>query len=207
MRKQPSIIRSKNHPTVCQDGFTLIELIASLALLGLLAAIFGMGLVSAVESYDFSRGNTQVAQKSQMAMSRMIRELSESTRIVNLNIGSDPFIVYERLQEVNGRPATTRWGLHFNSADQRVRLYENSPDQLDGATIDQGDVLTDGVQGFSLRYFQGSAELVAWPFTAAPSTIQITLDMVRPDSPSSQPQHFTTLIYLRNNRNDGGALR
>lgn len=206
MGTEPSATRNDSHRGRTQSGFTLIEMIASLALLGLLAAIFGMGLVSAVESYDFSRANAQVAQKSQMAMTRMVRELTDLTRIVHLDNGSDPYIVYERLQEINGRPTTTRWGLHFNAADQRVRLYENPPDQLDGTTIAQGDVLVDSVQGFSLRYYLGGSEWTTWPFTAAPSTIQITLSLRRPDG-ATQPQNFTTLIHLRNNQNDGGALR
>jgi prepilin-type N-terminal cleavage/methylation domain-containing protein len=192
-----------------ESGFTLIEMIAALALLALLASIFGMGLVAAVESYDFSRSNVQVAQKGQMAMARMIRELTELTQVLNVNSGSDPFIVYERIQEVNGRPTTARWGLFFDSAAQQVRLYENLSNQLDDTTIDPGDtgdILSDGVQGWSLRYFQGTSELLIWPFATSPATMQITLRLARPDS-SAHTQDFTTLIHLRNNDNDGGALR
>jgi prepilin-type N-terminal cleavage/methylation domain-containing protein len=206
MGKHLSIIHLGNFRQQFQGGFTLIEMIVSLALLGLLASIFGMGLVGAVESYDFSRSNVQVAQRGQMVMARMGRELTDLTRIVNVNLGTDPYIVYESIQEVNGRPTTSRWGLHFNSADQRVRLYENPPDQLNGSTIGQGDILIDGVQQWTLRYFQGGNELLTWPFTAAPSVMQVTLNMLRPEN-STQTQNFTTLVYLRNTENDGGALR
>lgn len=187
-----------------EGGFTLIEMIASLALLGLLASIFGMGLVAAVESYDFSRSNSQIAQKGQMAMGRMIRELTELTRVVNVGGGSDPFIVYDRIVEINGIPATSRCGLSFDSASRQLRLYEN----LGDTTIDsgdEGDVLVDKVAALSLRYFQYTNELLIWPFDA-PVTIQISLSLDRPDS-SAHTQDFTTLIHLRNNGNDGGALR
>lgn len=185
-----------------ESGFTLIEMIAALALMALLASIFGMGLVAAVESYDFSRSNVQVAQKGQMAMTRMIRELTELTNVVNVNSGPDPFIVYERVAEVGGVPTLARWALQFNNANQQVMLYENPPNILDNT----GDILVDGVQGWSLGYFQGAAQL-SWPFASnSLSTIQITLNLIRPDSPA-QTQNFTTLIHMRNTNNIGGAVR
>ncbi|MFZ1985492.1 MAG: prepilin-type N-terminal cleavage/methylation domain-containing protein, partial [Desulfatitalea sp.] len=182
--------------------FTLIEMIAALALLALLASIFGMGLVAAVESYDFSRSNVQVAQKGQMAMARMIRELTELTNVINVDSGSDPYVVYDRVEEVSGVPTLTHWALQFNSANHQVMLYENPPNILDNT----GDILVDGVQGWSLGYFQGAAQL-SWPFAINNlSTIQITLSLIRPDDPA-HTQDFTTLIHLRNNNNGGGAVR
>jgi prepilin-type N-terminal cleavage/methylation domain-containing protein len=185
-----------------ESGFTLIEMIAALALLALLASIFGMGLVAAVESYDFSRSNVQVAQKGQMAMARMIRELTELTNVVNVNSGPDPYIVYERIDEVGGVPTIVRCALQFSNANRQVMLYANPPNILDNT----GDILVDGVQGWSLGYFQGAAQL-SWPFTSNNlSTIQITLSLIRPDSPA-QTQNFTTLIHMRNTNNVGGAAR
>ncbi|MBI5894493.1 MAG: prepilin-type N-terminal cleavage/methylation domain-containing protein [Desulfobacterales bacterium] len=182
-----------------QDGFTLIEMIASLALLGLLASIVGMGLVAAVESYDFSRTNTQVVQKGQMAMGRMIRELTELTRVLQIDSSANPYILYESFDE----SGTSRWGLFFDSANQRVLLAEDPPES---PSSPQGDILVDGVQELTLSCFQGATALT-WPFSSNQlSTLQITLRMVRPDSPT-QTQDFTTLIHLRNNGNGGGALR
>jgi prepilin-type N-terminal cleavage/methylation domain-containing protein len=182
-----------------QGGFTLIEMIASLALLGLLAAIFGMGLVAAVESYDFSRTNTQVAQKGQMAMGRMIRELTELTRVLDIDNSAAPYIIYERMDD----SGTSIWGLFFDSASSRVLLAENPPENPSGP---EGDILVDGVQGLTLSCFQGATAL-SWPFISSQlTTVQITLNLIRPDS-STQTQNFTTLIHLRNNGNDGGALR
>jgi prepilin-type N-terminal cleavage/methylation domain-containing protein len=180
-----------------QSGFTLIEMIASLALLGLLAAIFGLGLVAAVESYDFSRSNSQIAQKGQMAMTRMIRELTTLTRVVRIH---DDQIIYERMDD-NG---TSIWGIFFDSSTQQVLLAENIPEST---TTAQGDVLVDGVDDWSLQCFIGS-ESQALPIDANSllSTMQITLKLDRPDS-AERTQDFTTLIHLRNNSNDGGARR
>jgi prepilin-type N-terminal cleavage/methylation domain-containing protein len=46
-----------------RKGFTLVEVIAALALLGVLTAVFGMGIVAAARSFTFSRENVLVAQK------------------------------------------------------------------------------------------------------------------------------------------------
>ncbi len=197
MGNPPSINYAETSQQRSRDGFTLIELIASLALLALLASIFGMGLVAAVESYDFSRSNTQLAQKGQMAMTRMIRELTELTRVVHIH---DDQIVYERMDD-NG---TSIWGIFFDSSSQQVLLAENIPENT---TDPQGDVLVDGVNDWSLQCYLGS-ELQSLPIdlNILLSTMQINLRLDRPDSPT-HTQDFTTLIHLRNNGNDGGARR
>ncbi len=188
-------------------GFTLIEMIAALALMAVLTAVFGMGLVAAMQSFDFSRTNVEVVQKGQLAMARMSRELSEVTDVINLNIGPDPFIIYERVEDSSGVPVVNRLGLHYNSADHSLRLYLNPPDTntLDASTISQGRVLVDGIQTFTLQYFNGKTPLTTWPFDLRQlSTIQINLELNRPDAPA-QPQRFNTLVFLRNTPNQGGA--
>jgi prepilin-type N-terminal cleavage/methylation domain-containing protein len=192
------------------SGFTLLELIASLVLLGLLTSIFGMGLVAAMQSHEFSRSNTQLAQKAQMALTRISRELMELTEIEAVSSkasGQDPFIVYFRLLKDDSQP-TARQALHYNTADRTVRLYTHfsgSP-PLDSAAIAQGDILVDGVQNFLLSYYQGD--------TGSPwnpgndfrllSIIEIRLDMLRPENPN-RTEEFSTMVYLRNTRNFGGA--
>jgi len=186
-----------------QHGFTFIEMILSLALMAILAAIFGMGLVAAMEGYDFSRANTQISQKGQLAMARMVRELSEMTDIHQ--IVGEGTIIYQRIQnDINGIPTPHSFAIQINSSDQTLRFHTNIEPGSEPPNPMDGDILIDGVNSLILAYHQGSNPL-AWQFNVnLLSTIQITLRLNRPDSPGNT-QDFVTLVHMRNTDNEGGA--
>lgn len=57
-------------------GFTLIEIIVVLILVGILAAGGAMMISKAIEGYIFARDNDAIAQKTQAALNRMIVEFT-----------------------------------------------------------------------------------------------------------------------------------
>lgn len=189
-------------------GFTLLELIASLVLLGLITAIFGMGLVAALQSNEFSRANVQMAQKAQLAMMRISRELLELTHIETVSTGSDdPFIIYRRIDPSHGH-AFDRYGLHYEPGSGNLLLYTNLSSgitTLNGTTASQADILIDNVNSFVLSYFKGDDDWV-WlsDHLALLSTIEVTLQLTRPEKPTVH-QDFSTVVHLRNTENYGGA--
>lgn len=60
-----------------QKGFTLIEVLAVLIIVGILAAFAGLGIISGVQGYLFSKDNAAVSEKALLAMARINRELLE----------------------------------------------------------------------------------------------------------------------------------
>ena len=50
------------------SGFTMIEVVVSLVMFGLIALVAGMGIVSFAKGYVFTRDSTHMAQKAQLAM-------------------------------------------------------------------------------------------------------------------------------------------
>ncbi len=74
-----------------QNGFTLIELIVSLVLLGIIGTMAGFGLASGMEAYFFSRNNAETMHKAQFALNRIRLEL---IHMDSVNATSDDSITY-----------------------------------------------------------------------------------------------------------------
>lgn len=57
-----------------QAGFTLIEIIAVLILIGVLAVMAGSSLVAAVQGYFLAQESTALSQKAQLGLNRLTKE-------------------------------------------------------------------------------------------------------------------------------------
>lgn len=148
-------------PTDLTGGFTLIEMIASLAIVGILAAIAGMGLVQMTEGFLLSRVGAESAQKAQLAMTRMVKEFSH---ITDVSSGSSQSITFD--------------SYHANEAIDTIRSFTISWNGTAGAPLlvtcidcPGGNVtepLADNVVRFDLAYiyYDTSGNLV----TAASGT-------------------------------------
>lgn len=69
-------------------GFTLLEMIVSIGLLGLVGMAFVMCLVYATQSYVTARDATALTQKAHLALTRMYVELAEIQGIDSGHAGS-----------------------------------------------------------------------------------------------------------------------
>ena len=77
-------------------GFTLIEVIASLVLIGIMAVTVATALVHGMQGFVFTKENTAVAQKAQLAMHRLQRELTGLT-----DLDAEVSIIVERQTEIS----------------------------------------------------------------------------------------------------------
>jgi prepilin-type N-terminal cleavage/methylation domain-containing protein len=77
------ILTNKN-----QSGFTLIEAIVVMVLMGILAVGLSTGIVKGVQNYIFAREATQLSQKGQLALARIDKELIDVTAITAFTISS-----------------------------------------------------------------------------------------------------------------------
>ncbi len=172
-----------------QKGFTLIEIIVTLVLVGILAALGGMGIVQAVKGYITVKENSAITQKAQLAMSRINREIVEMIRITSP--GANATVI----------PLTTPTG-------EKMIGLDNSAIKIafDGATLSTGDILIDNVENLTFTYYQGSTESTTWAVgnDRALSGVKVFLEIRHP-----QGQTLTfggPLIYPRNNGNLGGEV-
>jgi prepilin-type N-terminal cleavage/methylation domain-containing protein len=75
-----------------EAGFTLIEIIVTLALVGILSVFAGLFLTSFLNSYFLVKNNSETAMKAQMAMDRISAELREVSAVSVLT--NDSLITY-----------------------------------------------------------------------------------------------------------------
>jgi len=169
-----------------ENGFTLIEIIASLLLVGFMAVFAGMGIVTFTKAYLFTKENAHIAQKAQLAMTRINRELME---LLNVTNASNTDITIDS-------PSGIRTiGLN----DGKIKIAAS------GTLLADGDVLIDNVSGFSLSYWSGTQ---SWAQGINDirllSAIQVGLTISRSDTGLGNLS-FATTIHPRNNNNYGGA--
>jgi len=155
-------------------GFTLLEVIVVLVLLGILAVIAGMGIGRVLEGYIFARKNSEILQKGQIAATRIEREL---TNITQVTTGSETSLTY----------TLRRDGINYPGSISR-------PGQ--GTNLLLGpDVLTDNVTSFSLSYkdtYNGTAT-GTWQGTSKIIEVAFTLS-----GAGGNPAAFTILVTPRN---------
>ena len=177
-----------------ESGFTLIEIIASLVIFGLMFTLAGMGVVMAAKGYVITKENAHMAQKAQMAMARINRELMEITAIAaRVDTQPDPYIIYDH---VDGRRAIAKDGstikMFFNMGSAQATLPPFS----------NGDILIDDVKQFTLTYRKSDSTL--WVFGTDNikelSSVGVDIVMSRADSDIGD-KTFQTTVRPRNTRN------
>jgi prepilin-type N-terminal cleavage/methylation domain-containing protein len=113
-------------------GFTTLELVMALMLLGVMAVFAGLGLETLMGGFTRYRAGTDVSRKTQLAMARIIKEFSY---ISSIESGSAAEIRYG-----------AKYPPDFNVSPINTLSYS-------GRTVTlNGHVLADGVEGFQLGY-------------------------------------------------------
>jgi prepilin-type N-terminal cleavage/methylation domain-containing protein len=176
-------------PKKNQAGFTLIELIASLVIFALMFTIAGMAIVMAARGYMITKESAHMAQKAQLAMTRMNRELMEITDIIAKD-DAQSYIIYDLVGERN---ALAKDGT-------AIRLFSDIGSQTTLPDMSNGDILVDDVSSFSLTTNKGGGSWVLGTDNIGDlSTVQIDLVMSRTDSGVGD-KTFTTTVRPRNTK-------
>lgn len=163
-----------------EKGFTLIEIIVTLVIVGFTAALAGMWIVNLANGYIFAIQNANTVQKGQLAITRIAKE-------------------FNALQSVTSSSATS---ITFNRIDAGnpsgipITLSQN------GNTLQlNGHILTDRVSAFNLEYCNDNLTspncLSSWSTTPSDPTriIKITLTLT---AANNTPSTFTIRATPRN---------
>lgn len=83
-----------------QKGFTLIEMIASIVLIGILGAFASFGLAKGMEAYLFAQQSSDMLQKAQFTLNRLKMELINMDEIESVSANSISYRINTRDSEL-----------------------------------------------------------------------------------------------------------
>lgn len=119
----------------CQKGFTLIELVTTLILVGIIGAFGGFFLYTGIQGFLTSKFSSETALQAQIALDRISTELRHIQALVN--------------------PAPTSTSIGYRSLDQSLlpgarRISYNAANREISLSVDgNANVLLDNVSSFT----------------------------------------------------------
>jgi prepilin-type N-terminal cleavage/methylation domain-containing protein len=129
-----------------KKGFTLIEIIAVLLLVSMLALSAFISLLPMSQALLQVRENTAAAQKARLAMARIAREFTTIARVVSIGPST---ITYDFLVPSGNWYVTRRHTLAWNGTPGHPLMLEGVP-------------LTDDVQAFALNAYDAPGSPTNW---------------------------------------------
>ncbi len=152
-------------------GFTLLEVIMVLALVGIIGTVAMFGLLNLTRSFTFVKDSGVVVGKAQLAMLRLGKEF----QLIKSATGTSTNITYTA-----SRPG--------GDVTHTVSLTGNT-------LLLNGDLLADQVNNFSLSYYDTYDGTPTTTWSAASKIIGINLTV---DGPEGINPSFQTRITTRN---------
>lgn len=151
-----------------ESGFTLIEAIVSLILVGIMAAVAGMGIVYVVKGYIFTQMNAATLQKGQIAMSRITLELK------NISLVSSPSTATSITFYSFKNDLKSKRSIQLNVA--KIEITESYTDEAYLPLTDQVEANT----GLEFKYY-ANYDLTTECYPPSAKVILVTLRLVGAD--------------------------
>jgi prepilin-type N-terminal cleavage/methylation domain-containing protein len=174
-----------------EKGFTLIEVIVVLILLGIMGALLAGAIVMAVDGFMFTRDSAIKSQKAQLALARIERELLDIT-----TIHSAPSSTSIDFTTSDGRR------LQLTKVGTEIKLQQTLPitEAITAQTL-IGDVLTTYDAGVFLSYTTDQAGTV-WTYVAddISALYQIKVIIKLDGYGGTSTLTFETMVNPRNNK-------
>ncbi len=164
-----------------EKGFTLIEVIVTLILVGITAALAGMWIVSVANGYIFAKTNASTVQKAQLAMTRLTQEFT-NLQLHSITASSSTGITFNRANS-----ASVSVPVIISMSGTQLQINVNST----GART-----LTDSVSEFELTYCD-SPNSTSCPTTWS-ATSRIIAIKLKLSAGNNTPVEFIRRVTPRN---------
>lgn len=160
-------------------GFTLIEIIMVLVLLGIMGVGAGLGLSHVINGYLFTKEAAETMSKAQMALLRISKEFRV---ITSVSSGTVDVIVFTAQ---HGAGTTQEYTLSLPTGTDELKLN-------DGVN---NDTLVDQVNSLVFKYYDEYDATPAVSWSNATSIIEVILTL---NGPNNLPTVFATRVSPRN---------
>lgn len=181
-------------------GFTLIELVIVIVVVGVIASVFAILIIQGIDTYGFITIREDILSEAELAMERMVREIrqiqsyrdlvpAEATEVIYLADSSE-FQFVDVHDNIIGfrKDGSSLFRIEFEERD--VLQYD--------------DLLADDISSLSFKYWdwdenaEQSEELLPTPLAPEDinviNRIEITIEMER----QNQEVRIDTQVYPRN---------
>jgi prepilin-type N-terminal cleavage/methylation domain-containing protein len=168
-----------------EKAFTLIEVIVSLVLAGIMAAVVGLGLVKIAQSYIFAKQNSETVQKAQIAMTRIVKELGAaepSGTSTAITAAGTTAVSYKRREPIGSSTFISNT-ISINP----IPSSSNGQVQMNGATLINNVVTSSS----SFAYFDAAGNITAT--LAKIRRIDITLSVTGAEN---QITNFNNSVWI-----------
>lgn len=140
------------------DGFTLVEIIASLVIIGILALMTGVGISNIYKGYLYTKDNASTSLRAQVALTRLMKELGSVESITN---GSKTSLTYAYIK--NGTLVSNRTVSWAGSASDPLMLG--------------GNILARDINDFELTYYASYSDAGDNVWNGTEKMIGVTLKL------------------------------
>lgn len=145
-----------------QRGFTLVELVIAVAIVGLVLSGTLIALQQGENAYQFGSGRVEVQQSARMAVDRMIRDLRTGSTVTTSTATSVTF------QYIDDTGATVTVAYSLTGANLQRNQISPAPG------VAQPETLIGNVSAFSLTYYDGNNIATTTPANVRAVDIKLT---------------------------------
>lgn len=174
--------RLADHACTCcfgAQGFTLIEIIMVLVLLGIMGVGAGLGLSQVIRGYLFTKDAAETMGKAQVALLRLSKEFRVITEVSSGTASALSFSAQ------HGATLTKSYTVSLPVGSNAVKLSDGT----------NNDTLVDRVNAFVLNYYDTYSGAASTTWLSSTKIIEVVLTMNGPDG---VPVVFTTRVAPRN---------